>query len=111
MIKKHRYVHHNVYVIELNKKVLNETGFLHANPGRDPLKPSVYVGMTGLSPEERFKNHKEGYKSSRYPHKYGQRLLYRLFKDFNPMPYELARLIEPELASHLRSKGYAVWQN
>jgi len=111
LLNKHRYVHHNVYVIELHKQVLNERSFLNANQGRDPLKPCVYVGMTGLSPEQRFKNHKEGYRSSRFPHKYGQRLLSRLFRDFNPMPYELAKLIEPELAAHLRSKGYVVWQN
>lgn len=31
-----------------------------ANPDRDPAKPCVYVGMTGLDPQERFKNHKRG---------------------------------------------------
>ena len=43
--------HHSVYVVYL----------------RDPKgdgKAGYYVGMTGLSPEERFENHKRGYKSA-----------------------------------------------
>ena len=53
MPKKPRRHHHNVYVIELDSRVLRSRKFLAANPGRDPAKPCVYVGMTGLSPAER----------------------------------------------------------
>jgi hypothetical protein len=32
---------------------------LERNPNRNPKKPCMYVGMTGLKPEERFANHKQ----------------------------------------------------
>jgi hypothetical protein len=34
------------------------------NPNREVRKPCVYVGMTGLTPEERFANHKQGIKAA-----------------------------------------------
>jgi hypothetical protein len=43
--------------------------------------------------------------------KYGQRLHPDLYRHFNPMPYNLACVMEPELARHLREQGYGVWQN
>jgi hypothetical protein len=45
------------------------------NPKRDPKKPFVYVGMTGLAPEERFANHKAGIKAASVVERYGLRLL------------------------------------
>ena len=103
--------HHNIYVIELDKNVLQNRKFREANPQHISSKPCVYVGMTGLTPEERFTSHRSGYKSSYYPHKYGQKLLYEFFQSLNPMPYKLACLMESELANHLRCKGFGVWQN
>ena len=50
MPKKH---HHNVYVVELSPEVLQHARFRKANPDYDAVKPCVYVGMTGLSPEAR----------------------------------------------------------
>jgi hypothetical protein len=67
--------------------------------------------MTGLSPEERFQKHLRGEKDAWFVHKYGQRLLPDLYRHFNPMPYELAHVMEPELARQLREQGYGVWQN
>ena len=49
-----RRPHHHVYVIELHKDVLLEPRFRKNNPGYIEGKPCVYVGMTGLSPDERF---------------------------------------------------------
>jgi hypothetical protein len=69
--------HHSVYVVYL----------------RDPKgdgRPGYYVGMTGLSPEERFKNHKTGVKAARVVKKHGVRLVPKLFAHLNPMPYEKA---------------------
>jgi hypothetical protein len=43
--------------------------------------------------------------------KYGQRLLPELYKNFKPMPYALAAVMEVELARQLREQGYGVWQN
>ena len=50
-------------MVELSRDVLREAKFRKANPGYDGANPCVYVGMTGLSPEERFDKHKAGIKS------------------------------------------------
>jgi hypothetical protein len=67
--------HHNVYVILLHPKVAKHPTILRMNPKRDPKKPCVYVGMSGLPPEHRFENHKHGYKAAWVVEKYGVRLL------------------------------------
>jgi hypothetical protein len=110
MPKKTSRYHHNVYVIELDKAVLKEPKFRRANSGYDPAKPCVYVGMTGLTVQQRFANHRKGIKSNRFAHQYGVRLLPELYECFNPMPYEGAREMEVELAVGLREEGYGVWQ-
>lgn len=106
-VVRHR---HSVYVIELSPEVLNEARFRRANPEYDVTKPCVYVGMTGLTPEKRFENHRKGIKSNRFAHQYGLRLLPLLYKVYNPMPYRAAQEMEVELAIGLREEGYGVWQ-
>ena len=101
---------HNVYVIELDGRVLNHARVRAANPERDMLKPCVYVGCTGLSPEKRFAKHKAGIQANRFVLEYGIRLLPALYEVYNPMPYEAAREMEVELAIGLRESGYGVWQ-
>jgi len=103
--------HHSVYVVQLSSDVLREKKFARANPARDSSLPCVYVGMTGLSPKARFRNHKKGLKSNRYVHRYGVKLLPRLYSRYNPMSYKAAQKMEVKLAGKLRKKGYAVWQN
>lgn len=102
--------HHSVYVILLSKDVLYEPKFKRCNPGCDPDKPCVYVGMTGQSPDVRFDKHKAGLKANRYVKKYGMRLMPELYEFYNPMPYQAALDMEIELAIHLRERGYGVWQ-
>ena len=102
--------HHNVYVVELSKDVLREQRFRKSNPDYDPAKPCVYVGMTGLSPDDRFDKHKAGIKSNKYVRLYGLHLLPQLFEVYNPIPYAGAREMEVELAIGLREEGYGVWQ-
>ena len=109
LVKKKRQ-RHSVYVIELDPRILNHGRFRRANPARDLLKPCVYVGMTGLSPEERFAKHKAGIRANKYVQRYGLRLLPKLYAYANPMPYDAARDMEVELAIALREQGYAVWQ-
>jgi predicted GIY-YIG superfamily endonuclease len=104
---KRRY---NIYVVELDRTVLDEPRFARENPGHDPAKPCYYVGMTGLSPERRFANHRAGYKANRFVRRYGVRLCPRLYEEHNPLSYDDAREMEVELARMLREKGYAVWQ-
>ena len=105
-----RAFHHHVYVVELARAVLREPRFLRANPHYAYAKACVYVGMTGLSPDERFDKHKAGIKANRYVRLHGLRLLPQLYEMYNPMPYEGAREMEVELAIALRDEGYAVWQ-
>jgi hypothetical protein len=110
--KRHRSAepefHHNVYVVLLSKAALKDLSILRRNPARDPSKPAIYVGMTGLPVDHRFENHKNGYKSARLVRKYGVRLLPELFEHLNPMPYEHAVQMEKDLADDLRAQGYAV---
>ena len=100
--------HHNVYVVLLSKAALKDRSILRHNPERDPSKPAVYVGMTGLPVDHRFENHKNGYKSARLVRRYGVRLLPEMYEHLNPMPYEHAVQMEKDLADDLRAQGYAV---
>ncbi len=102
------HFHHNVYVIELSRRVLQHPSILQLNPKRDPKKPCVYVGLTGLPVAHRFENHKNGYKAAWVVEKYGVRLLPELYEYLNPMPYEAAVQMEKDLAEDLREQGYTV---
>jgi len=102
----------NLYVIELDPKVFDkEERFAQANLHWIRGKPCVYVGMTGLTPEERFRAHMRGEHAARLVRRYGRRLLPEYYQDFNPLPYELGKAMEPELAQQLRDDGHGVWQN
>ena len=105
---KQEKFHHSVYVILLDPAVLKHRSVRYQNPNRDPSKPCVYVGMTGLPVEHRFENHKHGYKSAWVVKKYGMRLLPELYAHLNPMPFEAAVQMELELAEDLRIGGYTV---
>jgi predicted GIY-YIG superfamily endonuclease len=88
--------HHSVYVVYL----------------RDPKgdgKAGYYVGMTGLSPEQRFANHKNGRKCARVVRDHGERLVPRLYAHLNPMPYARAVEMEVLLADSLRKRGFVVF--
>ncbi|HTL59884.1 MAG TPA: hypothetical protein VL361_29705 [Candidatus Limnocylindrales bacterium] len=100
--------HHNVYVVLLDKTVAKIGAVRLANPNRDPSKPCVYVGMSGLKPEERFTNHKQGIKAAWIVKKHGIRLLPELYAHLNPMPYAAAAQMEQDLAEDLRRAGYTV---
>jgi hypothetical protein len=100
--------HHNVYVVLLDAAVGKMRKVRLMNPKRDPKKPCVYVGLTGLAPEERLANHKQGIKSSGFVKRYGIRLLPELYEHLNPMPYEAAAQMEKDLTEDLRRAGYTV---
>ena len=94
--KSRKSDHHSVYVVFLR------------NPKGDG-KAAYYVGMTGLSPEQRFHNHKCGLKAARVVRRCGERLVPRLYEHLNPMPYADALRIEGELAESLRKRGFVVF--
>jgi hypothetical protein len=95
-------------VVLLSNAVAKHRSILRLNPKRDPLKPCVYVGMTGIPVDHRFENHKNGYKSAWVVRKYGVRLMPELYEHLNPMPFEAAVQMEMELAEDLRAAGYVV---
>ncbi|HUR33722.1 MAG TPA: hypothetical protein VM032_07990 [Vicinamibacterales bacterium] len=88
--------HHHVYVVYLR------------NPAGDG-KAGYYVGMTGLTPEERFVNHKNGVKAAGVVRRFGERLVPRLYEHLNPMPYRKAVEMEALLADSLRKRGFQVY--
>ena len=82
--------HHSVYVVYLR------------NPRGDG-RAGYYVGMTGLTPEARFANHKAGIKAARVVTRFGERLVPKLYAHLNPMSYDAAARMERELADDLRA--------
>jgi hypothetical protein len=70
----------------------------------------LYVGMTGLTPDERYLNHKAGHKASKWVRQYGVGLLPALYRHLNPLGYEPAALAEVALAEALRGTGIHVHQ-
>ena len=104
----HETLHHNVYVVLLAPKVAEHPSVLRLNTHRDPAKPSLYVGMTGLDPAERVQNHKAGHKAAWTVKRYGVRLLPEFYQCFNPMPFHIAAEMEQGLAEDLRREGYTV---
>jgi hypothetical protein len=109
-VTRARKHHHCVYVVLLSSDVAYEPRFKRCNPNYDPTKPCVYVGMTGLNPDDRFDKHKAGIRANRFVRDYGLRLLPELYECYNPMPYDAARDMEVELGIALREAGYGVWQ-
>jgi hypothetical protein len=64
--------------------------------------------MSGLAPEVRFENHKNGLKAAKVVQRYGVRLMPELYELYNPMPFDAAVVMEQELAEDLRRQGYTV---
>jgi hypothetical protein len=101
---------YRIYVIRLDNAVLNVKWFREANPNHKPGKPCYYVGMTTLTPEERFSQHKAGYKDCILVRDHGLHLARKKFESIPRLSQANAKLKEVEYAEYLRSKGYAVWQ-
>ena len=111
---------YRVYVIELSKKVFTESAkFRNANPQYNGVSECLYVGMTTKTPQERFQQHKTGYRnkkghklSSNIVEKYGTYLRSSLFNHIDPvMTRDEALELEKGLALELRRARYAVWFN
>jgi hypothetical protein len=89
-------LHHSVYVVYLR------------NPRADG-RAGYYVGMTGLTPEERFENHKQGVKAASVVRRFGVRLVPKLYQHLNPMTFDEAKAAERSLAEELRTRGFLVF--
>ncbi len=110
---------YHVYVIELSRKVFTEDRrFREANPQYNGVLECLYVGQTSKTPQERFQQHRSGYRnakghklSSEIVRKYGRYLRPSLYQDIGPLTRAEALEVEKGLALELRRKGYAVWFN
>jgi predicted GIY-YIG superfamily endonuclease len=94
--KKPPHLHHVVYVVFLR------------NPKGDG-KAGYYVGMTGLTPEQRFENHKAGIKASSLVRRFGERLVPKLTEHLGPMSYADALAMEKQLFEELKARGFQVF--
>jgi hypothetical protein len=94
--RPNKRLHHSVYVVYLR------------NPKGDG-KAGYYVGMTGLTPEERFSNHKAGIKASSIVKRFGERLMPKLYAHLNPMSYADAIAMEKQLFEELKARGFQVF--
>ncbi len=105
--------HHVVYVIELDPQILeDDDGFRDANPNHTAGYECVYVGLTGLTREQRLENHRAGHKASTRVQPYIRDLRPDLWAGYEAATsWEEAKVAEKQLAEDLRSQGYAVWQN
>ena len=100
----------NLYVITLHPDVLLRREFRNANPNYREGMPCVYVGITIHDPGDRYEQHKMGYKSSKYPRKFGVELAQELIDGFDGTGLADEDK-EYALADWLRDQGYGVWQN
>ena len=94
--------HHKVYVIELEENAKTKL----CNPTSGPV---VYVGLTGLSLEKRFENHKNGRQSSSVVKKHGIAMIPQLTEEINPMSYSQAKEMEVTFARFLNTLGFNVF--
>ncbi len=73
--------------------------------------PNVYVGRSARAPEDRFFQHKAGIKKGRgYVYRYGEWLMFRLFRNL-PTFYSEEDVLEAEreMGRRLEARGYTVW--
>jgi predicted GIY-YIG superfamily endonuclease len=102
--------HYSLYAVDLDPAVIERPDFRKRNPG-GAAGGCLYIGVTGLKPEQRFERHLQGTQSARYVKKYGRRLRLDLVEGFSRLPYRVAVSMEPRVAAWLRAQGFGVWQN
>ena len=100
----------NLYVITLHPEVLDSREFRDANPAYVEGMPCVYVGLSIHDPGDRYEQHKAGYRSSKFPRRFGVELALDLLDGFDGCGLSDEEK-ESALADWLRDQGYAVWQN
>ena len=101
---------YRIYVVRLDSGVGDSKRFQAANPAAGRDAECLYVGMTACTPEERFSQHKRGYKACPFVKKHGIALALEFFPTTDLLPRHEAERLEVSHAEKLRSKGFAVWQ-
>jgi len=100
-----------IYVIELDPAVLKLNRFVDANPRYQTGMPLAYVGLTSRKPEQRFEQHKKGFKSSKMVKRFGIKLINTQCEVIKSSAYEVALARESAKANELRTRGWGVWSN
>ena len=100
-----------LYVIDLKKTVRRLNRFRAANPEYIPGKPCVYVGVTWLTAQQRFDQHKNGIHSARIVRAYGSHVRTRDCRILRIMTRARAEKKESAYAARLRKRGWGVWSN
>jgi len=98
----------SVYVVELDKAVGEIARVRRINPDADPNLEHLYVGQTGLDPQERFERHMRGHQASPDVRRFGLHLNMTFLRRDNPMTEVEALREENSLAASLRSKKHTV---
>jgi hypothetical protein len=90
---------------------MNDPAFAAKNPQWKQGMPCYYIGMTSLSPRERYEQHLLGTKNvSRIAHRYGRRLRMDLVPNRKPTRRTWAMRLEERFARDLRARGFGAWQ-
>ena len=98
---------YSVYRVPLSNDVWNDKKFKADNPNGDPNKSGAsYIGTTGKTIDERFRNHKSGVKHNKYVKEYGKSI--ELVSE-HPTWAE-AHKKEIEVALEMKRKGVGVFQ-
>jgi hypothetical protein len=100
--------HHHVYVVLLDPAVGKIRKVRAENLKRHPRKPCVYVGMAGLTPQERFANHKAGTKAALNCKVLRTPLPGGIYEHLTSMPNEAAAQMKRGPAEELRRAGYTI---
>jgi hypothetical protein len=100
-----------IYVIDLDNAVWGKPKFAKANIGGDRKKPCFYVGMTAITPVERFARHKAKKQPCSFVTKFGLGIAWERFDHLSRMSDQAAAAMEVHLATFLRQAGHGVWQN
>ena len=101
---------HCVYVIGLDSAVWEKKRFAEANTDADPKKPLYYIGMTGLTPVERYARHKAGLQACPLVKNFGRGIVWDALAHLSRMSYDEAVAMEMHFATELRQEGHGVWQ-
>ena len=102
---------YTIYVIRLKNRVINDPRFRQRNAQYILKNPCVYVGMTYLSAEERYEQHKNGIHSARIVRNYHRDLMNSECRRTRPITQRRALKREAALAQNLRERGWGVWSN
>ena len=99
-----------IYAIQLDASAIHDPAFAAKNPGWIPGMELFYIGLTSLTPRERFGQHLLGTKNvSRIAHRYGRNLRMDVVTDSKACRRTFAAKKEARLVRDLRAKGFGAW--